>query len=155
GGFFNTIGGLLRHDLAAVDPVTGLAMPWNAHVIAPAGTSTYVGDMAFRDDGTLLVTGSFIAIGGQTHRYISALDTATAVATSWDPRADAPVGSLAVSGNRVYVTGSFSTIGGQARDHAAALDAITGQAFPWFPPADTGPNSVAGAVAVSGGTVYM
>jgi hypothetical protein len=54
----------------------------------------------------------------------------------WNPNANGPVSSIAVSCNTVYVAGSFTAIGGRSRNRIAALDGVTGAATDWNPDAD-------------------
>jgi len=54
---------------------------------------------------------------------IAALDASNGHATDWNPNANDPIYSLAVSGSVVYSGGHFTSIGGQNRNGFAALDA--------------------------------
>jgi hypothetical protein len=100
--------------------------------------------------GTVYAGGYFTSIGGQTRTNIAALDSASGVATAWNPNAHGEVDALAVSGGTVYAGGYFTSIGGQPRNRIAALDAASGVATAWDPNADSNVD----ALAVSGGTVY-
>ena len=78
---------------------------------------------------TVYAGGYFSHIGGQSRSGIAALNTATGMATPWDPDAwSSSISALAVSGSTVYVGGGFTWIGGQMRYRIAALDATTGLA---------------------------
>ena len=60
GGFFTSIGGQPRKDLAALDATTGQATPWNPSPVEPyGGVFQLVSDLAVGPDGSLWVGGSF------------------------------------------------------------------------------------------------
>src|SRR5262249_19596501 len=69
--------------------------------------------------------GTFTRVGDRPRGRLAHLDVGGNL-TAWDPGADSPVYSLAVSGGTVYAGGGFTSIGGQTRKHVAALDAATG-----------------------------
>ena len=149
GGNFTTIGGQARNAIAALDAGSGLATAWNPNAAGIADTRVF----ALAVSGSVVYAGgSFSAIGGQTRRFIAALDAATGSATAWNPNADSDVHSVVVSGGTVYAGGYFRNIGGQTRNAIAALDAATGLASPWNP--DPVFGSGVFAIAVSGGVVY-
>jgi len=111
GGAFGQIGGRLRKSLAALDAVTGTATAWdpgptNWHVVSP-----WVRAMAL-SDSVLYVGGSFASIGGQPRICLAAVDTATGLATDWDPGMDGLIWALATDGSTVYAGGGFTRAGG-------------------------------------------
>src|SRR5206468_2297013 len=71
--------------------------------------------------------GTFTTIGGQARSNIAALDATTGVATSWRPKVNAAVVTIAPhpSGGTLYVGGSFTTASQSARGFAA-IDASSG-----------------------------
>jgi urease beta subunit len=159
GGAFTALGGggsgtTSRSRLGALDTATGVATGWNpganntVNVFAMSGSTLYAG-------------GSFTALGGggsgtTSRSRLGALDTATGVATGWNPGANNTVSALAVSGSTVYAGGSFTTLGGggagtASRSLIGSLDAGTGAATSWNP----GANNGVSALAVSGSTVYV
>jgi hypothetical protein len=110
GGSFNQIGGQPRGALAALDEVTGEATPW--HPESKAWDSPpRVNDLALVG-GTLYVGGDFAGMGGKPRICLAAVDTATGIATDWDPGADDIVWSLATYGNTLYAGGGFWQFGG-------------------------------------------
>ena len=147
GGWFTFAGGQARKGFAALDAVTGAATAWNPntsggystsiHAIIISGTTVYVG-------------GDFTAIGGQSRKYIAALDAVTGLATTWNPGANSSVIALALSGTTMYVGGEFSAVGGQSRRYIAALSTATGLASAW----NSNANGTVYSLAVSGTTVY-
>ncbi len=159
GGYFTSIGGRRRHNIAALDARTGRASAWNPNANAsnpnPNSPNAHVDALAV-SGSTVYAAGYFTKIGGQARNNIAALDARTGRASAWNPNANGPyadVGALAVSGSTVYAAGEFTKIGGRARRHIAALDARTGRASAWNPNPN-GPYALVFALAVSGSTVY-
>jgi hypothetical protein len=140
GGNFNTINGVTRNRLAAIDADTGLATAWDPN----AGNAIYA--LALSGD-TVYVGGSFTTINGSTARSrLAAVDATSGIVTAWNPGYSISVNAIAVSGNTVYVGGGCA-INGVC---LAALDVDTGIASDWNP----NPNSAVSALAVSGASVY-
>src|SRR5258708_170700 len=146
GGFFSSVGGTSRTDLAALDPATGLATAWNpkpdnqVFTIVRAGARVYVGG-AFTKFG--LIT---------TRNRIAALDASSgAPVPGFDPNANGRVLSLWVHGAAVYVGGEFSVLAGQPRTFAAAVDSLGGSAATWNP-SPYGPVYV---LAPGGASLYV
>ena len=127
GGAFSRLGGQARHNLAALDEVTGDATAWNP---GPDNTVTCLA----LDGARVYAGGVFKSIGGQPRQYLAALDAEGAgTATAWNPGPDAYVRCLAVGGSIIYAGGDFAHIGGKARGGLAALDPVTGAATTWDP----------------------
>jgi predicted small secreted protein len=70
---------------------------------------------------------------------------------AWDPNANGPVRSIAISGTTVFSGGNFTNIGNQNRNHIAALDVITGNALAWNPNVDSAVRSI----TIIGTMVYV
>lgn len=115
------------------------------YAIAISGSTIYVG-------GDFTSATNAPVNGGTTvvRNRIAAIDAATGAILPWNPNANNPVRTIAVSGSTVYAGGDFTTIGGSVRNRIAALDAATGTATAWDPNA----NSLVLALAVSGSTIY-
>ena len=128
GGAFTIIGATptTRYYLAALDPVTGAALPWNPVPNGGVSGLTAAGDRVY-------VGGSFTNIGGQPRNRIAALVASGAIggtATPWDPSLHSLVWDrnssyvpLSVSGGQVFVAGSFFTAGGALQPRFAAISA--------------------------------
>lgn len=110
GGGFEQVGGQPRNSIAALDATTGEATPWYPQA-SGWGTPIRVRALALIDS-TLYVGGSFGTMGGQPRVCLAAVDTATAIATTWDPGLDGLVWSLRVEGSELYVGGGFTRAGG-------------------------------------------
>jgi uncharacterized delta-60 repeat protein len=77
--------------------------------------------------GSVLVGGDFSVIGGVGARHLAMLNDNGSVATSFQPRPNAPVRTLlALPDGRVLAGGAFTSIGGAARAHLVRLNADGG-----------------------------
>lgn len=123
-------------------------------VLAPGGANVYAG-------------GQFGFIGGQVRGSAAAIDTASGLATSWNPQLRTLVGyiseippvvrALTVDGGRVYIGGYFNQAAGVPRRQIAAVDAVTAVAANWDPDGGVGSlsNPVIEAFEVHDGVVYV
>ena len=157
GGQFDRVGGVTRHNLAAVD-ATGAVMPWNPDPNGPVYALQPIGDLVY-------VGGRFSMLGGQPRGNLAAVDR-SGQPTAWNPVANSLVTSLALDRNRVYAGGYFTGVGGLPRTNLAAIDA-SGTVLPWTAPTLSQPFGYAGldpasnqltgvwSVSVHAGTVYF
>jgi hypothetical protein len=102
---------------------------------------------------TIYLAGTFHNVNGATRMRLAAIDADTGQLTSWAPRANKWVMTLAASedGSKVYAGGRFTTVNGLTRNRLVALDAATGVVDPqWSPGADDDVR----ALAVSNNSVY-
>jgi uncharacterized delta-60 repeat protein len=133
GGFFTSIGGQPRNNIARLDPVTGLADSWDPNATG-SEQAFPVQSIVVQADGKILVGGDFDSIGGQTRNNIARLDATTGLADSFDPNATGdPFGSVVYSivlqaDGKILTGGAFASIGGQPRNNIARLDPTTGLA---------------------------
>jgi uncharacterized repeat protein (TIGR01451 family) len=125
GGQFTQIGGAPRVFLARLHPVTGQATAWNPGFVKAAGAHMYVHTLALHNN-LLYAGGSFETVGGQARKNLVAVDTTTAIATSWNPSPDYEVSALSIHKNTLYVGGRFYTINGTTGSALAGFDATTG-----------------------------
>jgi uncharacterized repeat protein (TIGR01451 family) len=149
GGSFSAIGGEPLGNLAAIDVVTGKALPsWNPNPNGAIGVLKAHGDV-------LYAAGWFYHIGGRQRRDFVALNRRSGKLTGWTP-AVADVGAIAVTDQAVYVGGSFRyTAGGKSRRLVAALDPVSGQAFDWGPEIPyTNSADVVNTLSINGNTLY-
>jgi trimeric autotransporter adhesin len=119
GGNFRLIGGEARNAIAALDAQTGAVAPWYP---APTawGVPSEVKALALHDS-LLYVGGAFATINGQPRICLAAVDTASSLATDWDPGLDGYVWSLLASGSTLFAGGGFSRAGGLPADGLAAF----------------------------------
>ncbi len=100
---------------------------------------------------TVYVGGAFANAGGAPRAFLAQLDTATGLATPWDPGANEAVTALALVNDTLYVGGRFTQLAGTARNHAGAVRADTGALQAWDPNVD---DTVL-AFSVTGSTLYF
>jgi hypothetical protein len=143
-GNFSFIGGQPRAGLAALDTLTGAALPWNP------GTDNWVDAMVL-SNGTLYVGGQFSNVGGQPRFRVAALDTSTGAATPWNPNVDDDVTAIATDGETMYLGGFFRHVGGAPHAALAAVDAATAAVMGWRADCDGVPN----ALALDDSTVFV
>ncbi len=147
GGKLRTVGGASVFNVAAVDPIEGLAVPdWRPKVSAP------VRALAAWED-RLYLGGTFGTISGTTRRGIAALNATTGkVIKKWYPGdVDRSVRALAVTSNRVVVGGTFGMIGADVRPYIATITHAGAKVKPWATP----PLDQVLALSVLGDHVYV
>jgi len=154
GGNFTSIGGQARNYLAALDAATGLATAWDSSIDTNDNYDNEVSALAI-SGSTIYAGGLFFTIGGQTHKYLAALDATTGLVASWDPNINGQIFDLAVSGSTVYASGNFTSIGGQARNYLAALDAATGLVTAWNSNIDSCAHCEVRALAINDSSLYI
>ena len=147
GGAFDSVKGLPRTGLAAVDAGSGAVLPWDP---APNGE---VRALAL-GNGLAYFGGAFTAVAGAAPRSSLAAAPLGGVGTpsAFDPGCDGTVSALLLDGSALYVGGSFGALGGALRASLGAVDASgsTGWALAFAPQ----PNSAVFALAGGGGALY-
>jgi hypothetical protein len=152
GGWFTTIGGRARNNLAALSRTTGEATAWNPRPNTSRYTAATVYALA-ASGSTVYAGGTFRSIGVRTRNGIAAIDPTTGTATDWNPDANGVVTHLATLGATVWVGGWFDHIGGEDRMHLAGLNPTTGNATAFDPQPHV--DAYITALAVSGEFVFI
>lgn len=151
-GSFTRIGGRDQAGLAALDPSTGTALPWNPQVIGGITTLS-------ASSSTLFVGGASLgAVNGQSRNGLAAFDLATGQLNSWSPDASgaASIRRLVPTGQSVLVGGAFSSMAGQTRRGLAAFDSLSGDLLSWNPDADSSLDAYNVAdMTLLDGTLYV
>ena len=138
-GAFNSIGGVRRNGLAAIDLANGQVTGFDPNL--PGNF------FSFR---ALAVSGSTVYVGGGPTGF-AALDADTGTPTGGDLQIYGTVEALAVSGSTLYAGGYFSTVNGSiTRNNLAAFDTATGAATGF----DPNVSGMVSSLAVTGSTVY-
>jgi hypothetical protein len=152
GGYFTTVGGESRNNLAEIDLTTGLVTSWNPGV-SSAGYSQ-VNSLAI-SGSTIYVGGLFETAGGQSRNNLAEISLSTGLATAWNPNVTGSVGtavnSLVISNTTLYIGGYFSAAGGQSRNNLAEISLSTGLATAWNPNV----NLEVKTLALSSSTIYI
>ena len=105
-------------------------------------------------NGRYYIAGDFSQVGGETQRFIAAIDVATGqLDPTFRPVVSGEIYALAVSpdGDDIYVGGLFSTVNGVARSNIAKIDAITGEPDTSF---NANANNTVETLAVDNQGVY-
>ncbi|HEU4665789.1 MAG TPA: delta-60 repeat domain-containing protein, partial [Dokdonella sp.] len=76
GGAFQAMGGETRANLAAIDAVSGTALPWNPSVL---GAFTANVNALVVTGGKVIIGGVFEEVGGQSHKLLASIDASTGV----------------------------------------------------------------------------
>lgn len=155
GGSFSNIGGQPRNRVAAIDMNTGLATSWNPNV-----TLGSYGDVKriFFYGPNIYLGGRFNLVNGQTRNNLAAVDSNTAVPTSWAPVADDYIIDMQLTGSKLYVCGFFQNLNSKAHKWVGAIDVNTGAVFNWNPAlvnANGFGNGYASMLFVKGKSVYI
>jgi hypothetical protein len=140
GGDFNSINGVSRKNLAAIDLSTGSVLGWNPGASGTMSTfdDTRVTAIDFKDN-IIYIAGRFLNAGGQPRRGLAAIDALTGLATAWDPGVgdgtsmDEYVMSMDLHNNALFVSGTFLTLAGESRAHLGAVDITTAELVNWQP----------------------
>lgn len=153
-GYFSSLGGVVRHSIAAISAIDGTVTSFDPAAHGFNGGNGIVYALAAYGS-TVYAGGYFGSIGGQPRGSLAALNATDGSATGWNPSAQegagpAVVEALAVDGSSVYAGGVFTTIGGQTRNNIAAISAADGTATAFAPNAD----SEVRALLISGSLVY-
>lgn len=136
-GSFSSIGSLNRTNLAAVDLVSGLAVPtFEPQISGPVSALAALGN-------ELIVGGRFSRLNDLPRRSLARLDAATGNLSPWEvpvsslnSATTAAVLALAATDVELLIGGDFLSIGGVLRSRLAALNMTSGAATPWDPSAD-------------------
>jgi uncharacterized repeat protein (TIGR01451 family) len=163
-GAFPGLNGSARLGINAVDPITGVATPWNPKVELTADGRVSDGLIAAMavQDGLLYLGGKFTSINGVPRKSAAAIALATGQLTDWNPGVDGSVTSLAVTNELVYVGGAFTRIGGKPRIGLGAVSRFSGQVINWSPQLEyrsdysgTVRDGTASSLKVSNNTLYV
>lgn len=145
GGLFDTIGGELRNNIAAVSTATGIIDPdWDPNAngavraILVNGTKIYFG-------------GDFTTVNALVRNRIAAVDDDTGALFVWNPNSNNTVRALAQDDTAIYAGGDFTSIGAASRDYVARLDKTTGVSTPWVP----NPNGAVYSLAFDAPFLYL
>ncbi|HYN74662.1 MAG TPA: hypothetical protein VEV13_00530 [Candidatus Limnocylindria bacterium] len=133
GGTFTRIsdaGGPVRsaRNLAVYDATTGLV------TLLPVVNGTVSALLPGPKPGTVLVGGSFTAVGSTSVRNLALVNISTGLVSRsfTPPTVDGGVTDLAIVGSHVLVAGRFRTVGGVAQTALVSLSATTGRADHWL-----------------------
>jgi hypothetical protein len=123
GGPFQTVGGIPRAGLAALD-ATGTVTAWNP---GADGTPRALA----LGNGLVYAAGSFTSVGGEPRLNAAAID-ASGTVTAWAPQVVGAPATIFATPDAVYLGGDFTEVNGIPRNDLAAID-LSGTLLPWAP----------------------
>lgn len=132
GGYFQSLGGEPRSNLAAIDTRTGRAIHWNAAVVSGNSSSARDGinALAVQDD-RLWFGGAFTSVGGMARMNLAAVDRHSGDVLDLATQVNGPVNTLALTVESLFAGGVFSQVAGVDRSNIAAVDPASGQLLDW------------------------
>ena len=154
-GNFTTVNGQPRQFVAKVDATTGALDPWSPPTFALDPTSTAAGFAVGVNDvkgqgSTVLITGAFATVGGQTRLGIVQVNASDGAVTSWAPNLGSAPGGF---GGPILSAPDLTVIGGNRIQLPDEL--LNGLAL-FVEPAASLPVAPIGLTAdVAGGTVTL
>jgi hypothetical protein len=139
-----------------VGPSTGAGVPMDLHTAKPlphyARVVGVVQTTVADGNGGWFVGGLFTSVGGFPRRNLAHIEADGSV-SSWDPRPNNQVLTMALAGSTLYVGGDFDSVGAETRRRVAALSTSSDAPLPFRCDADARVTTVlaAGSIVYVGG----
>jgi hypothetical protein len=147
GGNFDTIGGVARECLAALDTTTGAVQSWAAN-ISTGGSDNVECLLLVGTD--LYVGGTFTTLGGSA-RVNGGVVSTSGVVGSWNANTNGEILCMKEDAGIIYFGGGFTTVaGGTGRNRLAAIS-TGGVLQSWNPNA----GSTVRGMAIDSSIVYV
>lgn len=143
GGYFKSIGGVERKNIAAIDALSGKPTSFNLQV------NHFVSDLILKDS-LLYISGYFDSLNGTIRNRLGAYNTNLNSITTWNPNVNGYINAIEIFNNTVYLGGNFSTVNGQNRQHLAAVDKTTANVMNWNP----NPNNVINKLIINDSSLF-
>jgi uncharacterized delta-60 repeat protein len=119
GGFFSSVGGVSRPNLARLNADGTLDTTFAA--IDTGGVAVFA--IAVQSDGKVIIGGTFTTVNGNTRNYIARLNADGTLDTGYNPNCGARVRTIALqSDGKSVIGGDFTTVGGSSRNYLARLN---------------------------------
>lgn len=118
-GYFSTIGGQQRHNIACLDTIMGNATTW--HPVPNSRVQTFL-----IHDSLMYIGGNFTLVGAQAHQRVALISLTTGLAKPWNPSVNGQVNNVHIVDTTVIATGFFTTANLQPRAYAAAFGQTSG-----------------------------
>ncbi|MFO0595757.1 MAG: delta-60 repeat domain-containing protein [Myxococcaceae bacterium] len=143
-GFFTTVGGQARSNVAALSLPALAVTPW-APVVDQSTHGVGVGP-----DGTIYLGGDFTHVNSVVRNYAAAVDPDGGLVASWDPGPNNSVESMHLGNDAVFLGGTFNTVGGVAHQRIVAVG-FDGTVSGW----NAGANNTVYAITSTASAVYV
>jgi hypothetical protein len=150
GGHFNTIGGITRYGIAALDPTKNTAnvLTWNAGL----ENGDWVNDIEIQNT-SLYMAGYFDSVNGTLRPTAASLNLTTGVLNSaWAPYANNDVNVIASTPTSIFLGGAFSGVNSTEVTGVAVIDEATNTIWPHT--IDLNGGQVY-AMTISGNTLFI
>ena len=119
-GSFSRVGGQAAGNIARLQP-DGSA---ECDCAFAAETNSWIGALAVRPDGRLLIAGDFSTVNGEPQAYVAGLNADGSLDASFDAIVDGPVHAvLLLPDGNLLIAGAFTSVDGAARPLLARLNA--------------------------------
>jgi hypothetical protein len=145
GGEFTRVGDFERNRLAQID-ASGNLTSWAPSV--DIGRYPYVYDMV-KYGNLIYVSGSFQGINNEFRSYMACIDL-NGNLTTFKPKIDDEVFSIAIANDTIYAGGNFRKINDVKRDFSGAIS-INGTLASWNPEA----NNFVRTIEIDGNQIYL
>ena len=134
GGGFETVQGVSRSRLAAVDDVFGIPTSWDPNNGNASGLAAYNLKIA---NSAVYLAGTFSQVGSEFRNGLASIDFNGNV-LPWNPNVIhsfdiARVYDIDIAGSTLYAGGNFTSVNGLSRRGIAAIDINSGTPTNWVP----------------------
>jgi len=146
GGYFTSVGGSERMNLAAFDATTGALLPWNP---GAGGAGDKVTSLLV-DQGTVYFSGGFLRVGESDRTCLAAVDAITGSPTSLNQGLGDVAWALALNNSTLYAGGYFGVLGTDMYN-LVGIDTTTGAVTDFNPNV----NDTVLAIAFRGNTMCV
>ena len=134
GGGFETVQGVSRSRLAAVDDVFGIPTSWDPNSGNASGLAAYNLEV---DNSIVYLAGEFSQVGAEFRNGLASIDFDGNV-LPWNPNvihsfSNARVYDIDIAGSTLYAGGNFTSVNGLPRRGIAAIELASGIPTGWYP----------------------
>lgn len=127
GGYFISVSGQNRPNVAAIDVTSGLATQFHPVLDIPISVIEVIGNQ-------LYMGGQFYTVNGLSRKGFAAVNLSDGELTNWDPKGDNPGNAqdaILGYGDKIYIAGSFFKLDGISRPYLAQTDKASGAVTSW------------------------
>lgn len=149
GGYFQTVKGTSRNNLALINLTSNTLNPWNPNV------NNIVSTMSLKDT-LLYIGGAFSTVSGNNRGRLAAISVNTGLPTAWNPNANSTVNRLQLVDTTMYLAGVFTTVTGVSRPYLALVGlGGTGELKNWVVSPNAALNDLLVASSCGNDKVYI
>ncbi|OQA92749.1 MAG: hypothetical protein BWY27_00207 [Bacteroidetes bacterium ADurb.Bin234] len=155
-GRFQNVNDSTRYQLAAVDANTAQLLTWQPPVVTPLYWSSTIYKAKVLNN-TLIITGDFTNLNGQSRNGLAAIDLLTGNLKSWNPmlnsdiRHEFTVRDIGIYDTNIVIVGDFTQLKSHKRNNIAKINMCTNEISPWAPEVNNHVNTI----EISGDTCFI